>query len=152
MAQDFDEKLNVFFEGLGQSAKMVLATSLDDIVSARMMSIIIHKGRFYFQTDKTFRKYDQISGNGNVALCVDNVQVEGICKEIGIPTDHVDFCQKYERAFPSSFKVYSKLKNERLFEVIPGFIQRWIYEDGTPHTERFDLRTGTYQKEAYIGE
>jgi uncharacterized pyridoxamine 5'-phosphate oxidase family protein len=152
MDQEFDKKLKILFDRLGSSTKMVLATSLDDRVSARTMSFLIEKGRFYFQTDKTFRKYDQISRNGNVALCVDNVQVEGICMEIGSPADHADFCQKFEKAFPSSFKSYSKLKNERLFEVIPEFIQRWIYEDGMPNIERFDLQTGTYQKEAYNGE
>ncbi len=152
MEQDFSEKLKDFFEQLGQNRKMVLATSLDDIVSVRMMSIIIQNGRFYFQTDKTFRKYKQISGNGNVALCIDNVQIEGICREIGIPTNHIDFCQKFEAAFQSSFNAYTKLRNERLFEVEPRFIQRWIYEDGKPYVERLNLKTNAYQKQAYIGE
>lgn len=152
MTKDFNEKLNNFFKSIGQSSKVVLATSLDDIVSARMMSVVIFKKCFYFQTDITFRKYNQISGNGNVALCIDNVQVEGICREIGIPLEHEDFCREYEKAFPDSFKKYSKLKNERLFEVIPKFIQRWIYEDEKPYTEKFDLQTGTYQKEAYKGQ
>lgn len=152
MEQYFEEKMKEIFGQLGQSAKMVLATSLNDIVSARMMSVIIQNERFYFQTDKTFPKYEQIIGNRNVALCIDNVQIEGICKEIGIPTDHMDFCQRYEAAFHSSFKAYTKLKNERLFEVEPGFIQRWIYEDGKPYMERLYIKTSGYQKQAYIGE
>lgn len=131
---------------------MVLATSLNNIVSARMMSIIIRKGRLYFQTDKTFRKYHQISKNRNVALCVDNLQIEGICAEIGIPADDPDFCRKYQNAFPGSFTAYAGLKNERLFEVIPQFIQRWIYVGGTPYVEQFDIQSGAYQKEEYIGE
>lgn len=152
MDQDFEKRLNDFFEQLGQSLKMVLATSLDTIVSARMMSIIIKNGRFYFQTDRAFRKYRQITGNGNVALCADNVQIEGVCKEVGRPMDDPDFYRKFEAAFPSSFAAYAKLGNERLFEVIPRFIERWLYEGGTPYIEQFDIQSGVYQKTKYTGK
>lgn len=151
MKQDFEKKLHDLFERLGQSSKMVLATSLDGAVSARTMSVLIKNGRFYFQTDKTFRKYRQISGNKNVALCVDNIQIEGTCKEIGNPTDDMDFCREYQKAFPASFASYSQLENERLFEVMPNFIQQWIYEDGMPFVERFDIQKSVYRKEAYKG-
>ncbi len=43
-----------------------------------MMSIIIDGGKFYFQTDKDFRKYEQIKGNPHVALCIDNLSIEPI--------------------------------------------------------------------------
>lgn len=152
MAYDFDEKVKLFFEAIGKSAKMVLATSLNDIVSARTMSVIIHNGGFYFQTDIFLRKYNQIIQNENVALCVDNIQIEGICKELGAPKDHKDFCEHFKKAFPGSFQAYSMLENERVFEVVPSFIQRWIYVDKVPHIETFDFKTRTYQKEAYIGK
>ena len=152
MHPDFEKKLTVFFNQLGQSAKMVLATSLNNIVGARTVSVIIHDGRLYFQTDKTLRKYDQLIGNKNVALCVDNIQIEGTCSEMGHPADNPDFCERYKTAFSSSFAAYTNLKNERLFEVTPVFIQQWIYIDGAPYVEQFDLPQKTYKKEAYEGK
>lgn len=38
-----------------------------------MMSVVLINGVFYFQPDKTFRKYEQIKDNPNVALCIDNI-------------------------------------------------------------------------------
>lgn len=64
---------------------MVLSTSYQDKVTSRMMSVIIFDGEFYFQTDKNFRKYNQIKNNPNVLLCCDNISVEGICTELGKP-------------------------------------------------------------------
>ena len=74
---------------------MVLSTSENDIVSSRMMSVILMDGTFYFQTDCTFRKYRQISSNRNVALCIDNIQIEGICEELGHRPDNEDFCRQF---------------------------------------------------------
>ena len=43
--------------------KLVLATSLNNKVSARTMSFVILEGSLYFQTDKGMRKYQDIKGN-----------------------------------------------------------------------------------------
>lgn len=152
MEASFQKKLNDVYDQLGASRKMVLATSLQDHVTARTMSVIICNGRFYFQTDRTFRKYRQLAGNANVALCYDNVQVEGVCREVGAPMDDSAFCEAFKAAFPGSFHAYTALSNERFFEVVPVVIQRWLYEDGKPFVEQFDLPTEAYCKEEYVGE
>lgn len=148
----FDEKLADFFKSFGRSAKMILATSLNDAASARTVSVVVYENLFYFQTDRTFRKYAQLTANKNVALCSDNIQVEGVCAEKGRPSDAEDFCVEYAAAFPASFSAYTGLQNERLFVVTPLFIQKWVYEDGAPYLEQFDLTQKTYKKQAYKGE
>ena len=50
-----------FYKELGESKKMVLSTSLNDVVTSRMMSIVVLNKKIYFQTDRTFRKYKQIN-------------------------------------------------------------------------------------------
>ena len=85
MNSNYINKYNNIFQQIGDHAKIVLATSHQDRVTARKMSFLIMNGIFYFQTDKTFRKYQDIQDNENVALCLDNIQIEGICKEIGHP-------------------------------------------------------------------
>lgn len=135
----FSEKYEAFLSDFGKAKKMVLSTSENDIVSSRMMSVIQMNGTFYFQTDCTFRKYRQISSNRNVALCIDNIQIEGISEELGHPLDNADFCRQFEECFKGSFDAYTSLENERLFAVKPVFIEQWIYENGIPFIETFDI-------------
>ena len=148
----FDEAYRRFWMDLGESRTMALSTSLHDLVTSRMMSIVVLEGRIFFQTDRTFRKYEQIKGNAHVALCADNFQIEGECKEVGRPVENPDFCRAYEKYFHSSFQRYSGLENERLFAVTPTFIERWRYVDGIPYMEMFEVEKRNYIWKKYDGE
>ena len=128
---------------------MVLSTSLNQAVTSRMMSIVALDEKLYFQTDRTLRKYEQLKGNPSVALCIDNIQIEGRCKEIGKPDDNVTFLNSYKESFVSSFQRYSLLENERLFVIEPVFIERWRYIDGAPYVESFDILNEKYMLKAY---
>ena len=147
--EQFKEKLEKLFMDIGSSRKMVLSTSYQDKVTSRMMSIIVLDGCFYFQTDRAFRKYDQMKKNPNVALCIDNFQIEGVCVELGHPSENPDFCKEYEKSFKNSYDRYTSHAQERLFVVKPCYIQKWIYEDGEPFVEAFDLKAGNYSKTLY---
>lgn len=145
----FAQKYAKFLHEFGDGRAMVLSTSLNDEVTSRMMSIVHIDAKFYFQTDKTFRKYSQLILNPKAALCIDNIQIEGSCKELGYPLDNIDFCKSYEKCFPSSYKRYTALKNERLFELTPAFVKRWIYIEGIPYTEVFEIAQKSYKLEQY---
>ena len=147
--EQFKEKLEKLFMDIGSSRKMVLSTSYQDKVTSRMMSIIVLDGCFYFQTDRTFRKYEQMKKNPNVALCIDNFQIEGVCRELGHPSENPDFCEEYEKSFKNSYDRYTSHAQERLFVVKPCYIQKWIYGDGEPFVEIFDLGEGSYSKTLY---
>lgn len=146
----FEEKYSYFWYKLGTYKKMVLSTSLDNIVTSRMMSLICIDKKLYFQTDKNFTKYNQIKGNNNVALCIDNIQIQGICEEIGKPIDNEEFCNTYKKYFESSFNTYTKLENERLFVIKPTFIKCWVYIENIPYIEIFDVINNKYILEKYI--
>ena len=145
----FEPALARFFEELGGRQAMVLATAAEGRVSARMMSVVILERRFYFQTDRTFRKYLQLCQNPNAALCAGNVQVEGTCRELGALGVCPAFCAAFERVFPNSYSRYTRLPGERLFVLEPAFLKRWIYEDGAPFQEEWDLRCRQYEKRPY---
>ena len=147
----FDDKYNAFLIEFGHGRKMVLSTSGNNRVSSRMMSIIQIDGHFYFQTDITMRKYRQIKSNRNVALCIDNIQIEGVCEEEGHPLDNGQFCNLYKKCFQGSFDAYSSLKNERLFVIKPVFLERWIYSNGIPYIETFDVENMEYNYRKYVG-
>ena len=131
---------------------MVLSTSENNRVSSRMMSVVQISGIFYFQTDIKMKKYHQIISNHNVALCIDNIQIEGICEEKGRPLKNTDFCNIFQECFKGSFDAYTSLENERLFAVKPVYIERWIYNDGIPYVETFDMNTLQYSLDRYSGE
>lgn len=146
---NFEEKLKLFYTEFGQGKKMVLSTSSNQKVSSRMMSVVCINEKFYFQTDVNFRKCRQIGENENVALCIDNIQIEGVCKEIGKPLKNVSFCNVFEACFKGSYDMYTKLENERLFEITPVYIERWVYKNTVPFVETFDLHKKEYKLEEY---
>lgn len=150
--EEFNNQYEMLLKQLGKGKTMVLSTAFNDKVTSRMMSIIITDGLFYFQTDRTFRKYEQIHKNPNVSLCSDNIQIEGICTEIGHPVDNALFCKLYQEYFRNSYEHYSELQDERLFAIKPGYIQKWIYENTEPFVESFDFEKNSYEKQHYIGK
>lgn len=148
----FEEEYKRFWKEFGSSKKMVLSTSLDDVVSSRMMSVVAIEEKIYFQTDNTFRKYAQLKGNSNVALCIDNIQIEGRSEEIGHPLENAEFVDIYKTCFPGSYNSYSSLENERLFVVTPTFIEKWLYIENAPYIERYDVKNKRYTLEKYCGK
>ena len=149
---EFDSKYSELLKIFSKGKSMVLSTSLNNKVSSRTMSVICIDGKFYFQTDKNFRKYNDLINNPNVALCIDNIQIEGKAKCIGKPLDNQLFCDEFEKNFKGSFNVYSSLKDEVLFEVEPLFIERWLYIDDTPYIEIFNTIIKKYELKKYVGE
>lgn len=149
---DFDKVYSNFFQELGESKKMVLSTSLNNIVTSRMVSIIIFNKKLYFQTDMTSRKYEQLKHNFNVSLCIDNIQIDGYCKEIGRPVENIKFTNLYEKYFLNAYTRYTFLKNERLFVINPIFIEKWIYINKNPYIETFDVLNSKYKLKEYISE
>ena len=146
----FEEQYAKFWRELGKSKLMVLSTSLNDVVTSRTMSFVVLDRKLYFQTDKIFRKYNQLKGNPNVSLCIDNIQIEGQCSEMGKPIENADFCAVYKECFTGSFNRYSSLENERLFAVTPTFIERWHYMDNVPYMETFDIENKKYSLKKYM--
>lgn len=150
--EEYNIKVNEFFDRLGNAKKMVLSTSFKDEVSSRMMSLVIINHCFYFQNDSTFRKYHQLKNNSHVSLCIDNIQIEGVSEELGHPLENAEFSEQFKKNFVGSYNLYTNLKNERLFKITPNYIKLWIYENKTPYTISFNFEDQTVKKEKYIGE
>lgn len=148
----FDEKYGEFLEEFGRGRKMVLSTAVNDHVFSRMMSVVRLGGDFMFQTDRNFRKYEQLTENPNAALCIDNIQIEGVCREWGRPLDNRQFREAFRECFEGSYKAYSGLDDERLFVMSPTFIERWVYIGKSPFVERFDVAAGEYSITGYEGK
>lgn len=151
MEINFSELKREILELLVDKKTMVLATSSDNRVTARNMSCVIINDRIYFQTDKTFLKYEQILNNPNVALCTDNIQVEGIAKTRKHPFDeeNKEFVKSFEKNYKGSYDNYSNLDNEVVIEVDPTFITLWKYENGHPFRDFLDISEKKAYREFY---
>jgi general stress protein 26 len=125
-----EEIINLF----GESKVMVLATSSNSRVTARSMSCVFNGINIMFQTDETFAKVSQIKENPSVALCINNLQIEGMAIIKGHPlnNENKSFINKFKEQHEGSYYTYSHLKNETVIEVIPTLITIWKYENGKP--------------------
>lgn len=139
------------FSILGDKKIMVLATYCENKVTARNMSCIIINRKIYFQTDKTFLKYKQILKNPNVALCLDNVQIEGIAKIKKHPFDeeNKEFIGIFKENYNSSYNNYSHMENEVVVEIEPTFITLWKYENAQPFRDFFDIKGNKAYRKIY---
>lgn len=145
----FEERLAAFEAEFGAGRKMVLATVGGGRVSARMMSVVRIGGLYYFQTDRLLPKYAQLTENPRAALCADNIQLEGVCREVGRPTEHAAFAQAFAALYPASFAMYTALENERLFALAPTLLERWVYKEKLPYVETLDFERRAYSLRPY---
>lgn len=148
---DYDEASSSFWNSFGNGRHMVLSTAFCDRVSSRMMSVVNIDGCLYFQTFRTSRKYEQLKKNAHVALCCDNIQIEGSAEESGHPLDNLAFCTAFREKYPSSYDYYTSLECEVLYRVRVSRIERWVYKDGRQFLEVFDpeRRIHTVEEQEY---
>lgn len=134
---DFEKAKNEVIEILEKNRIWALATSLNDKVTSRSVSIVNCGLNIYFQTSKSFEKYKQISENKNVSLCYFNVSVEGFAYDIGSWHDkeNREILKIYKEIHPDSYKNYGSLKNEVVIKVVPQKITIWKYLEGKPYRD-----------------
>lgn len=148
---DFIKEKQEVFQILSSKKTMVLATSAENRVTARSMSCVVINDKIYFQTDRTFLKYRQIKNNPQVALCIDNIQIEGLASITGHPysNENKHFIEKFKIDHNGSFLNYSHMENEIVVEVKPVLITLWKYIDGKPLREFLDFTNGKAVRKYY---
>ena len=139
-----------FFEKFGTHRNMVLSTADNDRIHSRMMSIVCIDRKFYFQTDRNFQKCFDIAIHPYVSLCIDNVSVEGLCRNIGKPAEHKEFCSIFQSAYPKAYELYTNLDNEILYEIDPHYIKLWLYENNEPLKKLYDIKLQKIKIEKYL--
>jgi uncharacterized pyridoxamine 5'-phosphate oxidase family protein len=148
---DFDIEEEKIFKIIGESRIVALATSSENKTTVRTMSVIVYSRKIYFQTGIDLLKYKQICKNKNVALCFENIQIEGIAKIIGKPVEHKNIMKIKKKYYLTSFETYSKLDKEILIEIIPIKITEWNYDvNGKPYRIFIELESKKSYKEMYL--
>lgn len=146
---DFETAKSKVLSDLSGRSVMVLATSANDSVTARSMSTVLCDGDIFFQTDKNMEKSRQMRANGNVALCVDGYEIQGIASEAGTWNDNPRALAEYLKKHRSSFERYAALPAEVVFRVRITRIKKWEYAGDRPFIEEIDFTSGCATVEEY---
>ncbi|MBN1797113.1 MAG: pyridoxamine 5'-phosphate oxidase family protein [Spirochaetales bacterium] len=110
----------------------VLSTAAGNRVTSRTVSFIRLGDNLYFQTDERFLKTRQIRKNKNVAVCLDNIQLEAEAEIRGhssLPVNR-DFVEKYKKKHPGSHKAYTKGRHQAVVRLELKLITIWKYLGG----------------------
>ena len=107
------------------------------------------KGRCVFQTDSPCANTPSSWPSRAPALCEGNIQLEGVCRELGRPADCPWFCEAYRALYPGSYGRYTHLGCERLFAFESTSIERWLCIGGEPHVELFDMARRHHELRPY---
>ncbi len=89
--------------------------------------------------------------NPNVALCADNLQIEGIAGVRGHPLDDNDkeFIELFKKEHDGSFEKYSHLRDEVVIEVEPKLVTLWKYEGLNPLRDFLYVSEGNASREYF---
>ena len=138
---NFEIKKNEFFERLGETCYMVLATCQNDSPMASTMTCLVFDDAIWMQTDKKFDKYNQLLANNRVALVKNATQIEGIAQLCGHPldTENAKFAQLMKKHHPESYEMYSTVETEVVIKVTPHKAVDWLYEAGDSSIYHIDF-------------
>jgi uncharacterized pyridoxamine 5'-phosphate oxidase family protein len=146
---EYQSEKNRILNEISEKSIMILATSKNNIVSARSMSVIFYKGKIYFQTGKLMEKYDNIINNKNIALCESNIQIQGIARDIGPWNLNEEILPKYKEKHNISYNLYGEMKSQTVIEVTIKKIKKWDYLNGKPYIYEIDFDKETFENTKY---
>jgi general stress protein 26 len=124
-------------KALEENKIWVLSTSENDIVTSRTMSIVNEGVNIYFQTNKCYIKSQQMKKNNNVALCYNNISIEGVAEEFGDWTEEKNYhlLELYKKNHQGSYDAYGNLEGQVVYKVVPKVIKLWKYIKDEPIRE-----------------
>jgi general stress protein 26 len=143
---------NEFIQSIESNHVWILATSLNNITTARSISIINNGITIYFQTNKDLLKYRQIIMNHHVALCYSNISIEAIAEEIGNweNPQNIEIKEKYIETHRASFERYGKMQNEVVIKIAPMKVTIWKYIEGRPFRDYLLVNERRAFREEYL--
>ena len=95
MELNYQELSNEIIERLEGIRQIALATCAGDRVFARTVSPVNDGLTIYFSTGGNSEKARQLGSNPNVALAIENIQIEATAESIGHPSKHPHYTTQY---------------------------------------------------------
>ena len=148
---DFKEAMDYVWNKVEKKKVAVLSTAADNRVTSRAMSFIRLADDLYFQTDERFLKIQQIKKNKNVAVCLENIQMEAEAEILGhssLPVNR-DFVGKFKIKHPGSYTSFTHGKHQVIVRLTIQLITNWKYHDGKPQREFIWPQQKRAEREVY---
>jgi uncharacterized pyridoxamine 5'-phosphate oxidase family protein len=135
---ELKEKIIKFLEG---KRAIVLATTSNNRVTARTVSFVNNGLHVFFWSYRNHTKCKQIKENPNVALCRDNLQVEGTASLHGsiLNNYNIDYLTIFKKKFPKDYKRYVNEPDMTLVKVKPILFILLVNIDGTLYRDHLDV-------------
>jgi len=99
---------------LRKAKEIVLATSADGHVTARLMAPLSDGLVVMMSTGGNSQKVAQMRRNPNVALAIGNLKMEAEAELFGHPSGHPTFLKDYAKKFPLYAKLYKSAPEDVL--------------------------------------
>ena len=121
---EYNEMKEEILALLKNASHMTVATCENQRVTARIVTCINREFNIQFQTYIESRKYQQIKANPHVALCFENMQIEGIAAIKGHPQaeENIQHLIAFKSKYPKIVEKWSSLSNMVVIEVSPTLI------------------------------
>ena len=125
---DYDKCIEEKSRFLGDNRHIVLATSLECRVTARTIDYVSAGLDIIFLSWSHHDKITQMKGNPKVALCRDNVQIEGVAEILGNPYDDENrkYAELYRGKLPVLFNVFAGIPGMIFVKVTPTLFKTFI--------------------------
>ena len=157
---NFDEVKEKKIEFLEQNDSIVLATSLNNRVTARTVNYVFEGLTILFASWVHLKKIAQIRESPKVALCRDaskdgknlfQISMEGTAEIVGSPQDEESkrLIELYKKKLPSVYDFYFGRYPEEKYvfvKVKPTLIVSWVKKDDKVWMEYLDLE----KRRAYL--
>ena len=146
---DLHEKTAEVIQFLEGDTRIVLATSSDSRVTARTVSYVNDGLHILFLSFEHHTKCDQIRANPRVALCRDNMQIEGRAEILGDPLDPKNggYADIFEKRMRGEWEVFSHQDGMVMVRVAPKRVTTMVNLDNRLCLETLDVEKGVaYRK------
>ena len=139
---NYSELENEILDALDKNSTWVLSTSFNNYVTSRTMSIVHIGLNLFFQTNRCYVKHEQMELNEQVALCYQNISIEGVVENIGDWScdNNAEIMELYKEKHKGSFDFYGMLNGQTVYKVSPIKIKLWKYVNGKPIREVLFVR------------
>ncbi|NHJ86947.1 MAG: hypothetical protein FK734_15905, partial [Asgard group archaeon] len=140
---NFEEVKKEIIDILNESKQIVLSTSLNDRVTSRVMDFANDDLIIYFMSWDHNKKIKQITGNPQVALCLNNIQIEAKAEILGRLNEEKNSCflDFHRRKFSEVYvKTFTNIPSIVLVRLTPIVITKFDNIDNRFHFTKLDIK------------
>jgi len=139
---NYEEVKKEIIYDLNENKQIVLATSLNNRVTSRVVDFANDDLTIYFMSWNHNKKITQITGNSHVALSLNNIQIEAKAEILGRPTEERNKCllEFHKKKFSEIYvKTFSNIPEIVIVKITPISIVKFLNIDRRFYFVKMDI-------------